>query len=282
MEEFAEALKSADITNLIPTIIESDVIEGARAALVAEQVCHVDRRLIGQAGITIRIPKASQLDASTRADEDTQMSTSDKTITYVDVTVDTEAYAAVSLTRKLLEDQPDIDWIRLHFRNMGVAIREKIDSDIISAMVSGAHASTDGASLDWDNIIDAVKVLWANKFKGPFIGLCNPAQKASLLKSTKFIDSVVYRDTTDIMNGEIGTVADVRFLSSTQVPVSTIIITIAPNSPDGASTWIAYKRDITVEQDDQPDYQRTNWYATARYGVKVVQPSAIVTVTGCT
>jgi len=280
-QQIEETLKSSDIpTALMEFIIWSDVLEGARANLVAEQVVYVDKRLIGRNGNSIRVPHASQLSAST-ASEDGQMSTSDKTITATTITVDTKVYSAVSLTKELLEDFTSIDWVRLQFRNMGRAVQEYIDTQILSMLIDNAGltraASTPG-SLKYDDVIDAVKQMAAENYRARWL-IVNPAKAGDLLKDTKFIDaqSQYYRF-SNLLNGEIGEFAGVRVLETTQIAASRCLLLIDPYDRDGPAAIVAYKRDITVTSDTDADYDRMRWYTTARVGMNVVRPTGILLI----
>ena len=280
METIEETLKSSDIpTELMEFIVETDVIEGARPALVAEQVVRVDRRLIGRDGNSVRFPLASQLTAST-ASEEGEMTTSDKTPTQVSVTIDTKVYSAVALTKELLEDYPSINWIRLHFRNMGWAVRTYIDTAIVNHLIDNAGLNFNaGGSLSHDNVIDAVKTMAGQNFKARYL-LVHPTVAGSLLKDTSFINaqSQYYR-ISDLLNGEVGMLAGVRVLETTQIDASRCILITDPNDTiTGPNAVVAYKRDLTVTTDTDADYDRQRWYTTMRYGLNTIQANTILLI----
>lgn len=280
-QQIEETLKSSDIpSTLMEFIIWSDVLEGARAALVAEQVVYVDKRLIGRDGVSIRVPHASQLTASTKA-EDNQMTTSDKTITATVITVDTKVFSAVSLTKELLEDYPSINWVRLQFRNMGRAVQEYVDTTITSLLIDNAgltRAAATAGTLAYNDVVDGIKQMAAQNFRARWL-IVNPAKAGDLLKDTKFINAQnQYYRFSDLLNGEIGEFAGVRVLETTQLAATRCLMVIDPYDSDGPAAIVAYKRDITVTSDTDVDYDRTRWYTTLRVGMGVVRATGILLI----
>jgi len=280
-QQIEEVLKSSDVdSDLMQFIVWSDVLEGARAALVAEQVIYVDKRLIGRDGNSIRVPHATQLSASTKG-EGEEMTTSDKTISASVITIDTKVYSAVALTKELLEDFPSIDWIRLQFRNMGRAVQEYIDSAILTLLIANAGltmAPTVAGTFDYDDIIDAVKYMAQYDYRARWL-IVNPAKSADLLKDDKFINaqSQYYRF-SNLLTGEIGEFAGVRVLETTQIAATRCLMLIDPYDTDGPNAIIAYKRDLTVTSDTDADFDQTRWYTTARIGMNVVRPTGILLI----
>jgi N4-gp56 family major capsid protein len=284
MENIEEVLKSSDVpSDLMQFIIWADVLEGARAALVAQQVVWVDKRLIGRDGNAIKIPHATQLSASTKA-ENEQMTASDKTITATVITVDTKGYSAVSLTKELLEDYPSIDWIRLQFRNMGKAVQEQLDSAILDLLIDNAYdeyAVGTAGSLDYDDCIGAVGTMRDTDHSPAFLVVA-PSKGTDLLKDTKFINAQSqYYKFSDILNGEIGSFAGLRVLETTQMDATRALMVISPYDANGPSAVVAIKRDMTVTTETEPDYDRSNWFTTMRYGMGIVRASGVLLITGC-
>ena len=288
MESIKEALIGSDLpAALRPALVHTEVIEGARAELIAQQMLRVDRRLIGSAGIAIEVPKASQLSTGNFTDGTTDMTTgvTDKTIWNETVTIDKHKYAVYGLSKTFLENQPDIEWIRLGFNNMGAAIAEQIDSDILSTLIAGVIASfkVDGGqnALDYNECVDAKTLLDGANFKLGYI-VVHPSEHNDLIKDStaSVLDIMQYTSGEIVWNGEVGKLLDARVLKTTQMTEGSVLFVADKLHKNGPTAWIAYKRDITVDEDPDPSKEEMYWFTTVRYGVKVTQPSGLALITG--
>lgn len=288
MEPIREALIGTSLpAALRPALVHTEVIEGARAALIAQQMLYVDRRLIGAAGTAIEVPKATQLVTGDFTDGTTDITSvgSDKTIWNETVTIDKHKYARYSLSKTFLENQPDIDWIRLGFTNMGAAIQEKIDTDILAALIAAVITShkIDGGqnALDYNEVVSGKTKISAANFKLGFI-VVHPNEHDDLIKDStaSFLDVMQYTDPSAAITGEVGRIVNGRVLETTQMTAGSVLFVSDKAHKNGPVAWIAYKRDVTVDEDHDPSKEEMNWFATVRYGVKVTQPSGLALITG--
>jgi len=289
-----ETLKASDIpADLKPHLVWGEVLEGTRKRLVFMQAVREDSSLIGHTGTKISVPKASQLSASTITPDSIDssgFSFSDKTITDVDVTIGNVVYSAVKLADILSEDMPDIDWVRLMLRNMGAAIAEYIDGAIRDALIAGAGntitASTAG-TLSYEDIVAATAKLkeegWFTEENNPPLLFIHPDQEADLLKNTLFVDTARYTaGSVERLQGEVaGKYAGCRVLVTDNMTKALALVVAPPNHRFGPSTIFAWKRKLRVKSDREEAYERTLYIATVRYGVKVVQDTAIVLISDC-
>lgn len=290
METIQEVLIGTSLpAALRPAMVDTEVIEGARAALIAEQMLWTDRRLIGQAGIAIEVPKASQLSTGDFTDGTTDMgggnATTDKTIWNETVTIDKHKYVTYQLSKTYLENQPNIAWIRLGFTNMGAAIREQIDSDILSVLIAGvitSHKVDAGQNaLTYNDLADGELKIDAANFKlGYIVVHPNEATDLKKLDTASWLSVNQYIDVSVAITGEIGTILNAKVLKTTQMTAGSVLFVANKFDKNGPVAWIAYKRDITVSTDEDEGKEEMNWYTTARYGVKVTQPSGLALITG--
>jgi len=289
METIQEVLTSGDLPSALrPALVDTEVIEGARAALIAQQMVRVDRRLVGSAGISIEVPKSTHLSTGDFTDGTTDMTSpshSDKSITHETVTIDKHKYSTYALSKTFLENQPDIAWIRLGFTNMGKALQEQIDSDILSTLISGvtADSKVDAGqnALTYNDINDAENKLDAVNFKLGYI-VIHPNEYADLRadSSGSMLDIMQYTDPSIALNGEVGRVLGAPVLKTTQMTAGSVLLVADKNHLNGPVAWIAFKRDINVEPHEEPGKEEMYWFTTARYGVKVTQPSGLALITG--
>jgi len=289
-----ETLKAGDIpADLKPHLVWGEVLEGTRKRLVFMQAVREDSSLVGKTGTKISVPIASQLSASTITEstlDSSGFTFTDKTITDVDVTIGNMVYCAVKLSDILQEDVPDIDWVRLMLRNMGAAIAEYIDGAIRDALIAGAGTTITAATagtLAYGDIVKAVSTLkkngWFPEEGNPPLLFIHPDQEADLLKDTLFVETARYTaGSVERLQGEVaGRYAGCRVLVTDNMTAALALVVMPPNHRFGPSTIFAWKRKLRVKSDREEAYERTIYIATARYGIKVVQSSAIVLISNC-
>ena len=289
MEQIEEVLKWSDISGvaITPYLVEREVLEGSRPVLVAHQLVREDRRLINAPGDNIRVPTATQLTAGNFSEGTTDYETilAEKTISKVTISVDKHKYSNYGVTQTLLENQPDIAWIRLGLRNTGAAVAEAIDSDIITTLIAGVdstHIVSPGTSgaLNYDDVVNARAKMLADDWSPAYL-LVHPDQEADLLKDTKFIDASKYGSPDVLLNGEIGRFAGLTVLKSTQIPSGSALLAVSPNYKYGPSAYIAYKRPIETGQKEFENKETVVYWASARYGVGVAQGKALASISYC-
>ena len=181
---------------------------------------------------------------------------------------------------------------------MGQAIAYRIDCDIRDALQAGAGnivtAATAG-TLSYDDVVDAIALLEADGYwadDGTYLLFVNAAQKADLVKDTRFYDTARY-STAMIPLGagsggfnrpEVGRYASCRVFV-TDIPMVFSGTTIAyalvvspPSNPHGPAAMLAWKRHLKQETWRDEQYGRDLWLLSCRYaiGVKFADATAIV------
>jgi N4-gp56 family major capsid protein len=291
-----ETLKSADLpADLIPNLVYGEILMGARKPLVFLQCVKEDFSLVTATGKKISIPKMSQFDSSdVSQDSETNITTTgysviEPSVTDVDVVIANEIYVAVTISKQLLEDSKDVDWVRATLQNMGSALSEFLDETVRDAIISGAGTTIDadtGGTLKIADVVDGVtelkKLNWYPQGDGPFL-IVYPDQSADILKDTTFTPTERYTtsDPAKIVNGEVGKIASCRVLESSGMIPALALIVMQPNHGFGPSTYLAWKRRMDVEVEKQVQYGKTLYVASMREGVSVAQASAILLISNC-
>jgi N4-gp56 family major capsid protein len=289
-----ETLKSSDLpADLKPHLVYAEVIEGLRPVRVFESVVTVDRQLINKQGTKISVPKASKLTARTITESNLDSSgytVDDKTMTDVDVSIGDIIYSAVRLSDVLLEDQPNISWVRLMVRNMADAVKEYQDSDIRDTLIAGAGTTASaGASgtLDFDDVVDGLATMKTAHLypegTAQFVLIAHPNNTKDIVKDTRFYDTKRYAlGEIPFPAGEVGGLtAGCRVLESSNMIQNLALIVAPPNHSKAPFAIKAYKRPLTLKSQREEVYGRQFWVTSERYGNAVVQDEGVYLISDC-
>lgn len=289
-----ETLAASNVVTALttgPYLIYSEVLEGARRPLVFLEVCEENFDLIGQNGNQIQFMKSTQLSA-TEATEATVISTGqtagDKTLSAVSVTVPNVIYSAVQLSDILKEDFPKVNWLRLHFRNMGKAVMEYLDADVytVLAAASGVVTNTTTGTLDHGEVVDTLaKMENGDWITGggitPFL-IIAPESKAGLLKDTTFVTTERYTtyEIANMVRGEIGKFAGCRVLTTSHLDGKAYCFIVFPNNTgNGPVVVIAWKRRLTIKNEYEALKAYTYFVTSIRAKPVVVQALGVAKIT---
>jgi hypothetical protein len=226
IEETLTASAIVSALTVSPFLIYSEVFELARRPLVFLSLPLEDFSLIGQTGNTIRGLFTSHLAASTITEANLVnpslgMAATTKSVTMWSVSVTDPIFAATNLSDILKEDFPAIDWVRLHLRNMGLAIMEYLDALIADVIEAGAGVTyPESGHMSYDTVTNALAKMennnWiADESNPPFL-IVSPDSAAYMLQDTRFLDSKRYTlyDLGRMVEGEIGMYGGCRVLKS--------------------------------------------------------------------
>lgn len=284
-----EVLEYKDLPSEMRLVtISQEIIEGARLPLLFSQV-FPQVSLEGKVGRDLYFVKATQLTASAISDSYLEPETtldsglsfaSEKTITTAHVAVTDMLYCAGELSDVLSEDYPDIDWMRLTLRNMGMAIGEYIEG-MIETVLEGASGcvTTTASSLSFGVIEDMLALMANNNWVAseearPFLFL-SPAEASYLLQDTTFVESRRYTisDLESIIDGEIGLYAGCRVMVHPALKDSSYAYIIFPSdSKFGTVALTLWKRSLRVKSDYVIEKEKTRIITSARVSFGVVQP----------
>lgn len=302
-----ETLKASDIVSaapdLIPHLIYGEVMEGARKPLVFLQAVKEDTSLVGSAGTKISVPFMTQYTVSSAVKQESESTidssgytATDLAFTDTDVTIGNEVYIATKLSRTLLENQPNIDWLRNGLRNMGASVAEKLDADIRDALIAACTSSgytttcASAGTFAYGDIVKglaAMKVLhWFPDEGTPPMLFVPPTQAADILGSTTFTEPSRYTvgDVTRIAGNAEPLVAGCRVLETsgfaTADPALALIV-MPPTHRFGPSTILAWKRQMDVVTKPQEENARTMYITSMRYGIAVINSGAVRLLSNC-
>jgi N4-gp56 family major capsid protein len=291
-----EVLEYQDLPSELKTwVISDEIIESARTPLVMTPLL-AEKSLVGEVGRRLVFPVSSHLTATAISDtgiDDSEPETelassgyspSDKTITYVNVDVDTLVYCAVELSDVLQEDMPKIDWVRLNLRNMGLAIGEYIETAVRDLLLVGAGQTLNvTGDLLYGDIIDGLAQLKnlniiAKNGYNPYLVVAPDTEKV-MLKDKEFISTMRYTtaDLANIVNGESGMYAGCRVLVSPLLDgMPYALLVFDSNAGYGTTACIVYKRPLRTRSERDEKAEKTFLVSSTRYGLGVVQANFIL------
>lgn len=291
IEETLTALAIDTALTVGPYLLFSEIFEGARRPLVWLTLVREDFSLIGVAGRTIKFLTATHLSASSDDEANvlaTGMGAADKTFTDADLEVTDPIWCATELTDILLEDYPNIDWLRLNLRNMGAAVMEFLDDSVFDVFsgASGVTTHSTVAGLTYGEVVDALAKMentnWtADEGNTPFL-IVAPETAAALLKDTDFVDARRYTtyELSRMVEGEIGMYAGCRILKSVLLDGYDHAYIVFPNDgKNGPVALLAWKRRMTVKNERSELKGYAYYVASIRANSAVVQPLGICRIT---
>lgn len=297
VEETLAASNIVTALTVAPYLIYSEVFELARRPLVFLALPMEDFSLIGAVGNTIRYMFATHLTAATDTEANiinpsTGMPSSDKTITSTYVSVTDPIFSATQLSDIMLEDFPNVDWVRQHLRNMGLAILEYLDALVEDVIEAGAGVDyTCSAHITYADITTALARMengdWiADESNPPFL-IVSPESAAQLLNETLFVDSKRYTlyDLGRMIEGEIGMYAGCRVLKSSLLGTAgegasdEAFIVFPNNTGHGPVIVMAWKRRMTVKNFYWTKFGYTYYVASVRAKPVIVQSKGACHIT---
>ncbi|MEM3737543.1 MAG: phage major capsid protein [Candidatus Bathyarchaeia archaeon] len=192
---------------------------------------------------------------------------------------------AVPISKEMVEDAA-WDVIEFQLAEAGRAMAEVETEKIISQMIADAGNSTPAGTtgtLAYDDLVGVLGMIQADNFLQDYIQtgkgylVVHPDQYADLLKDDKIRDTHVFGGTVAVApTGRIETILGLNVRVTTKIPSGTALIVDAEHA--GA---LFIRRDITVENYDDPIKDLAGAVLTARWKYATMQPNAIGKVTNC-
>ena len=227
----ADPITTSSVDDLIYTAIINDrIIDYARAAVVCPQLCR-QADLSLEAGKAYSFPKWSSLTAAAIAEGDDM---ADTALTTDTVTV-TASEVGVMVTVKDLAAESDIvNGLEDYARQLGLAVADKIDSDICAlfpAFAGGTAVGTSGADLTDDTFLEALYTLEAANGPKPYAAVLHPVQVHDLRSDIITNGGTFYgpavgatlagaQNIVDHGNGYVGSLFGVDIFQTTNVPLA--------------------------------------------------------------
>ena len=291
-----EALKSSDAAAAIPTAWVPSVARRP-AGLIANlgDVVRSYPQLKGRPGDKVRVPRLAGVEftALTEGEAPTEPS-----LVLDGIEIALEEYGQlISITYSVLEDMsPDIvaaieemfvEAAKLKEDEVILSRLEEVGPDELAAvLIAGGKASeadlTASDVLTPELIAKAIGAILAEGYlvrPGDLTLVVHPKQYQDLLQNSQFTNAAALGSPEVVRTGRLTQYMGVNIIVSTKVPTST--------SSDGTTTYhafvfhrdavaLAYKRDLTIEQERDIAARVLKLMATHRFGVRVVLPNAVV------
>jgi len=192
---------------------------------------------------------------------------------------------AVPISKEMVEDAA-WDVIEFQLAEAGRAMAEVETAKIISTMIADAGntaAAATSGTLAYDDIVGILGLIQTDNFLQDYIQtgrgylVVHPDQYADLLKDAKIRDTHVFGGTVAVApTGRIETILGLNVRVTTKITSGTALIVDAEHA--GA---LFIRRDITVENYDDPVKDLAGAVLTARWKYATMQANAIGTITSC-
>jgi len=124
-------------------------------------------------------------------------------------------------------------------------------------------------TLTYEGIVSAVTSIKSRKWQPKFL-VIHPEVLGGILKSSMFIDAAKYGANEPIVNGEIGKIAGLKVLVTTQID-NGVALVIDPNR----AAWMAIRRNVDMKRWDNPKTDSIELYFYVEYGVAVTDSDAL-------
>lgn len=211
-------------------VYSKEILFAASPSLRFDQFSVVEEQLGTDAGLTIKILKASKIAKGGKLTEGTPMTTKAMGGSFISLTV-TEYGNAVEVSEKLLQSS-FIKQMEIAARLLGDDYAETIDGEERDAVLTSANrvyagqranrgALTSSDKFGVTAIKDSVETLAVKKARrvgDSWISFIHPHVARQMRDDSAWINAAQYAGSTQIFQGEIGRIEDTRFLETTMMP----------------------------------------------------------------
>ncbi len=291
-----EALKSSDAAAAIPAVWTPEIVRRP-AGLVANlgDAVRTYPQVRGQPGDKVKVPRLDSVEFVELA-EGTAPSEPGLTLDSVEITLK-EYGQLISITYSVLEDiRPDV--VAAIEEMFTEAAKLKEDEVILSKLeavsepaavlyAGGKASEADLTASDVftpDLVAKAIGAVMSKGYpvkRGDLTLVVHPKQFQDLLQNAQFTNAAMWGGPEVVREGRLREFLGVNIVVSTKVPTGT--------SSDGTTTYhafvfhrdavaLAYKRELTLEQERDIASRIMKIMATHRFGAEVILPSAVVKV----
>ena len=272
--------EEASIADLIPSVILAEIEATAQARRFGRNLVKINDDLVRTKGRSIVVGRRGTISATDIGEGDSLSAVDVGTLTYSAHTITpTKKGTHAEITQEAIEGC-ELNLIRDTITEAGIALADKEDLDIITELLTGSNtinAETEGTFSVNDNaykiICKAVAEIKGKKWNPKFL-LIHPDTLAFILASTMFIDASKYGSNTPILTGEVGSIAGLKVLVTTNVTSTKAIVV----DPDRAC-WMAIRRHVDMKRWDNPDTDSIQLYFYTEYGLDVTDEDALVIIT---
>lgn len=279
LEELA-TITTTSIDELVPKVILAEVEEAARARRFGRSLVRINEDLVRTKGREIIIGRRHILSATSVNEGASLSATNAGTLTYTSSTIHPMKVGThCELTQESIESC-ELNLIRDGILESGIALAQKEDEDIVTELLTGSNtinAETEGTWSVGDNaykiITKAVTQIKALKWSPKFI-VVHPDALKGILLSDMFLDASKYGSNEPILNGELGKIAGLKILVTTNMPANKAVVIDSDRA-----AWMAIRRNVDMKRWDNPDTDSIELYFYVEYGIEVTDNDALVVIT---
>lgn len=266
------ALTVSDVSALLPKIILAEVETAARAARFGRQLVRINRDLVGAKGRTINVPVRGTITALDVA-EGADLSASTSKVAYSTQEIGVSKVGVGVIISQESIDAVEVDVIRDHIEEAGEALAVKEDTRILSVFLgvsSNRYVNAISAGkLNYEDLVAARGLIIGGNYR-PTVAVVHPDQIADLLTDARFIDASKYGSTEVLLQGEIGKLAGLKLLETTQMTAGKVIVC----DPTKAA-YLVVKRDTDLKRKEAPETDGIQLFFYQEYGCAVTNIGAV-------
>lgn len=236
-------------------------------------VAVMETELVGQAGDTIKVDKFSYIGEAADVAEGTAIPVKDLVQTTKDVVIK-KAGTGVQLTDEEVKRKGTMVVTEVE-RQIGMAVKDKIDSDCYTALSGSTLKTTLLGKLTFDDIVKA-RALFLDEDEVPCALYINPAQEADVLLAPGFIPATALGDEFRL-DGSIGRLGGADIIKSIKIKkVGTAYKNVLVKA---AALGIKLGNSLLIEDERDKSKQITTYYASEMYVPYIKDDAAVVTIT---
>lgn len=288
------------------------VIQYGEALRYFDQVCIVDKTMVGTGikSVTIPVSTSNLAITTSNTEGDVRTITEMTDLDGVTLTVSGSSFkrGVISITKEIFMTST-VDLIAQARYKIAQALAQDVDVDIATALqdtsvsnrVYGGSATNPGnlatgCTMTPDLVIDAAVAIEANNFE-PYVLYLHPYQVRELRKDPQFTNAAEYGGNEVVLKGEIGMYQGIKIIKTTNAPTYASGTTdtnqtsyawavdghlgiMVGRNRDGtnAAAAIAWKEMPSIDYEYEKDESLHKIYYDQCYVVDVVQPNAICLV----
>jgi len=278
LEELATIDETA-ITDLIPKVILQEVEEAARARRFGRSLVRINEDLVRTKGRSIIIGRRATLSAASVSEGASLKAVDAGTLTYSSSTITPSKIGThCGISQEAIEGC-ELNLIRDAVTEAGIALAQKEDEDIVTELLTTSNTlnaediGTWSADKAYVIITTAASMIKAKNWAPKFL-LIHPDEMRGILVSSLFIDASKYGSNEPILNGEIGKLAGLKILVTTNISSGTALVVDSDRA-----AWMAVRRHVDMKRWDNPDTDAIELYFYMEYGVEVTDEDAVVMIT---
>lgn len=278
------------LTDIINPQVMGDMIEAKIPHMLKfTPFAKVDNSLVGVPGDTKTVPSWNFIGAAEDVAEGAEISTKKLTASSTTFTIK-KAMQSVGITQESINSGLG-DPVGQAETQLAKSIAVKVEADVLAAALTGTQTYDGSAAvIKYAGIVDAVGVLNEEEITDKVM-FVNPAQITTLRKDADFLSADKYQSGV-MISGEIGMVAGVRIVPSSQIVKSEAgtyvcpLIKLEPASTDTEyaetelpAITIFMKKDTSVDHEWFPKKQTHDITASKYYGVALTNAAKVVVAT---